>query len=200
MKKQNLVICIIFSILTILNVILHIILASVGVVEGAILVYLFFAVGLILVWLPFAIHKIFKVDLNIFVIVLYQIFLFVSLILGSAWKFYYFFEYFDIIIHCFSGFLIVVLANNIISQSKTISMGIVWKMLITFSIAMMIGAIWEIWEFVCDGLLGYDAQHTLSQCGRNAIMDTMLDIISDFFGAIIASVGLAVVDKRKKEK
>ena len=35
--------------------------------------------------------------------------------------------------------------------------------------------------------------------GRNAIMDTMIDLVSDFAGAIFASIGIAIV-KHKANK
>ena len=55
--------------------------------------------------------------------------------------------------------------------------------------AMGIGALWEIWEFMCDLLFGIGAQRYMdiygtALVGQKALLDTMLDLCMDFLGAI----------------
>lgn len=200
MQKRNLIISIIFSSITLFNLVLYIILSSLRVVGVSYIDYLFFLGAFLAIWVPYIINELCKVNLNTIVVLCYQIFLFLSIVVGSIWKLYSIFEFYDIIMHFVSGVLIVIIAYSVISNSKNISANLFWTMLICFSIAMMCGAVWEIWEFSCDGILGYNAQHTLGMSGRDAIMDTMIDIICDFVGAIVACVGIAIVKCRMNKK
>ena len=55
---------------------------------------------------------------------------------------------------------------------------------------MTIGALWEIYEFSFDGLLGMNMQKFrlesgVQLVGREALMDTMEDIITDVIGALV---------------
>ena len=64
--------------------------------------------------------------------------------------------------------------------------------------ALAIGAMWEIWEYMADGIFGLNTQEYLTSSGtfdkstplqgRNALTDTMEDIILDFLGAAIIGV------------
>ena len=199
MQKRNILISIIFSSITLFNLILFVILSSVKVIGVSYIDYLFFVGAFLAIWVPVLINKLFKAHLNFVVILCYQIFLFLSIVIGSIWKLYNIFDFYDIIMHFTSGVLIVIIAYSMLLNSKNISANLFWTMLICFSIAMMAGAVWEIWEFSCDGILGYNAQHTLGMSGREAIMDTMIDLVSDFAGAIVASIGIAIV-KHKANK
>ena len=199
MQKRNLLISIIFSGITLINLILFVILSSVNVVGVSYIDYLFFLGAFLAIWVPNLINKLFKVNINFVVALCYQIFLFLTIVIGSIWKLYNIFDFYDIIMHFTSGVLIVIIAYSVISNSKNISANLFWTVLVCFSIAMMCGAVWEIWEFSCDGILSYNAQHTWGMSGRDAIMDTMIDLVCDFAGAIVASAGIALV-KHKANK
>lgn len=51
----------------------------------------------------------------------------------------------------------------------------------SFCFALALGAFWEIFEFVIDGLFGFSMQ-------KNGLIDTMWDLIVDTLGALIAAV------------
>ena len=56
----------------------------------------------------------------------------------------------------------------------------------------MIGAVWEVYEFTFDGLLGLNMQKFAladgtELSGHLALADTMKDIIVDILGAMVAS-------------
>ncbi len=62
-----------------------------------------------------------------------------------------------------------------------------------FCFALAAGAIWEIYEYIFDGLLSLNMQkHTLKNgialVGREALSDTMKDIIVDALSALAVSV------------
>ena len=59
-----------------------------------------------------------------------------------------------------------------------------------FCFAVMIGAVWEIWEFTLDQLFGLNTQ-------KSGLVDTMWDLIVDAIGALIgASAGWAYLKGR----
>jgi hypothetical protein len=72
-----------------------------------------------------------------------------------------------------------------------------------FSFALAIGALWEVYEFSFDGLLGLNMQKfafadgTLMQ-GRDALADTMKDLIVDALGALGTSIMGYISIKFKK--
>ena len=76
--------------------------------------------------------------------------------------------------------------------------------LFAFCFALAIGAVWEIYEFSLDGLMGFNMQkHTLADgtplVGHAALSDTMKDIIIDALGALAASIiGYVSLKKNKK--
>ena len=64
------------------------------------------------------------------------------------------------------------------------------------------GALWEIYEFSFDGLLGMNMQKFRLEdgtllIGHEALRDTMEDIITDALGALIVSVVGALTMKKK---
>ena len=65
---------------------------------------------------------------------------------------------------------------------------------------MMIGGVWEICEFAYDGILvGQNTQRWQGFIGREALYDSMFDLISDFLGSLISAV-IVFIDRRKLEK
>lgn len=130
-------------------------------------------------------------------------FCFTALILGDVANFYGLFAWWDIILHAISGILIGITGYEIISASNVIFEGkprytpffvLVW--VISFSLAA--GTFWEIMEFITDGLLGLNSQEFLissgtfdeavPRVGRDALYDTMCDLILDFIGATSVAI------------
>ena len=65
--------------------------------------------------------------------------------------------------------------------------------LFAFCFAVSIGALWEIYEFTFDGLLGFNMQKFMLANGKmlegnDALRDTMKDIITDSLGAVTATI------------
>ena len=118
----------------------------------------------------------------------------------------------DDILHSLSGALLAVLGFAIVmiynKKSKnitgTISAG--FMAVFAFSFALAIGAVWEIYQYTGDGLLGMSMQRFLAEdgsglVGRAALYDTMKDIIVDTLSALITSVigGILISKRRKKD-
>jgi len=65
--------------------------------------------------------------------------------------------------------------------------------LFSFCFALSCGAVWEVYEFVFDGLLGLNMQKFITASGEvltghNALHDTMTDIIVDAMAALLIAV------------
>lgn len=152
-----------------------------GLIEGK---YGYVANGIltiIVILAPRVIMKIFKFNGTNFINFLVQFFIFVSMFLGKLNGFYVKISNWDTFLHVTSGFIIFLVAyivfivqNNY--QVKNVNPVLVVTYCVLFAIAMT--ALWEIWEFVGDSLLGLDSQ-------GGSLFDTMKDIITGSIGPIV---------------
>lgn len=78
----------------------------------------------------------------------------------------------------FVGFFALYFLNH----EKNIDMYLspVFIALFAFAFALCIGALWEIYEFSMDSILGLNMQ-------KNGLVDTMWDLIADSLGGLIAA-------------
>ena len=141
-------------------------------------------------------------------------FCFASLILGDVANFYSRFAWWDTILHAISGVLMGIVGYAIINTFNRVderrlrySPLFVVAWIICFSVA--VGTMWEIIEFVTDGLFGLNSQEFYAssgtfdtvqpRIGRDALWDTMVDLILDLLGAIIIAV-VGYFDIRRQKK
>lgn len=197
MNKKNLWLCIATSIIGVVNLILYAVLAGVGIVETRWISYMFLIGFFVCTWIPFLLNILFKKNFSMTVLISYQVFLILSLLAGSLWRVYGMWSPFDQIIHFASGVLIALIAYAFFSDSKKSKLSLAWLFVLTFSISMMCGGLWEIWEFVTDGLFGNNAQIYDGFVGRAALFDTMYDIICDFGGAILGGIAAVFIEWRR---
>lgn len=141
-------------------------------------------------------------------------FCFTGLILGDVANFYGHIEWWDTVLHGVSGMLMGFIGYEIINTSNGIYKNksghtpffvFVW----IFSFSLAAGTLWEIMEFVTDGMFGLNSQEFLissgtfdtavPRVGRNALYDTMHDLILDFIGATaVAAYGYFDTKKHAK--
>lgn len=169
-------------------------------------------IGILLVIVPGIIDKKLKLELPDLLYIMYFIFLFAAIFLGSGLGFYSKIPRWDDVLHSLSGALLAVLGFAIImlynKRSKriegTISAG--FMAVFAFCFALAIGAIWEIYEYTGDGLMQMSMQRFLDAegnglVGRAALYDTMKDIIVDTLSALTTSiVGGILISKRSKRR
>lgn len=153
--------------------------------------------GIVAMNLPSFINKKFHVTIPNNTIIAYLIFLYAAIVLGEVRSFYYRFQYWDSVLHAFSagmlgslGFDIVNVLNK--SKETKINLSPFFVALFAFCFAVSIGVLWEIYEFSFDGILHLNMQKFRLEdgtnlIGREALKDTMDDLIIDCLGALTTS-------------
>jgi len=149
---------------------------------------------LALTTLPILIRKKTKLKIPLEIELLTVIFIYATLFLGEVHDFYNIFPWWNILLHTGSaivfGFIGFTVLYLMYSQrevnAKPLAIAI-----FSFSFAIAIGAIWEIFEFSMDQFLGLNMQ-------KSGLIDTMWDLIVDTFGAILASTIGFIYFKTKK--
>jgi hypothetical protein len=164
-------------------------------------------VGSIIIFLPSRVEHLFHIDIPDLMEIIYFIFLFCAIYLGEVQNFYFKISYWDVILHCFSaamlgavGFMIVNILNS--SEKINIQLSPFFVALFAFSFAITCGTVWEVYEFAADGLLGTNMQKFITGSGivlvgREALVDSMQDIIVDGLGALAVTM-IGYFDLRKK--
>lgn len=140
----------------------------------------------ILTFLPSMIEKRLHIFLPLEFEFIIIAFIYATLFLGEVQGYYTRFWWWDSLLHFGSaivlgiiGFLIIYTLNY--EPKIKIKLDAKFIALFAFSFAVMIGAVWEIFEFAMDQFFGMNMQ-------KSGLVDTMYDLIIDTIGAIIASV------------
>lgn len=152
------------------------------------------AVGSIVIFLPSRVERHFGIDIPDIMEIMYFIFLFCAIYLGEVRNFYFKVPYWDLILHSFSaamlgalGFILVNFLNDM--NRPEIHLSPFFVALFAFCFAVTCGVVWEIYEFLADGILGTNMQKFIEAdgtvlIGREALRDTMEDIIVDAVSAL----------------
>lgn len=108
-------------------------------------------------------------------------FIFFSMYLGNVLNVYRYISFYDKILHFISGIAVYLLAYYIyiyfFGDDKKIKKPFL-SMLFCINTVLASAALWEIWEFSTDVLLGFNSQN-------GSLTDTMLDIIMAFSASLI---------------
>nr|WP_244660739.1 hypothetical protein [Lactobacillus nasalidis] len=147
--------------------------------------------GLLLVILPALLSKWLHVRLPAFLYFFFMVFIYCSIYLGDAYRFYYV-PYWDKFLHLISGALLFGAAWAVLGCFKfgdDADLPAGFLCLYGVAFAVLCGVLWECYEFTCDGLFNMNLQRYLSGgrplLGRAALMDTMGDLIADLVGSLL---------------
>lgn len=162
-----------------------------------ILMFLQCAVGILAMLLPKFLHERISIRVPAGMMLMYAIFLYCSIYLGEVRSFYYHIPHWDTILHTFSGGMLGALGFSFITilngtEKVPVNLSPIFVVFFAFCFAVTLGAIWEFYEFFADGILGTNMQKFALEngeklIGRNAVMDTMKDLIVDSVGAFVAA-------------
>jgi len=147
-----------------------------------------------------------KIPKDMFIV--YAAFLYCAIYLGEVRSFYYIFPYWDSILHAFSGVALGALGFSTISlfnrrDTFPVNLSPFFVAMFAFCFAVMLGAIWEIYEFSIDAIFNTNMQKYALESGqqlvgRLALVDTMEDIITDVLGALTMAIVGYISIKYKK--
>ncbi|WP_202943553.1 hypothetical protein [Syntrophus aciditrophicus] len=120
------------------------------------------------------------------------IFVFAALFLGEVRSFYARFWWWDIVLHTSSGLLLGIvgfLLVYVLNEHKRTDFHLHPRFVafFAFSFAVAAGALWEIFEFSMDQILGTNMQKTMLE-DPSGLTDTMWDLIVDVLGAFAISM------------
>lgn len=154
--------------------------------------------GVVAMFLPSILSKRWNIVFPSRMMVIYTLFLYAAIFLGEVRAFYYTVPHWDTILHTFSGAMLAILGYSVITllnNTEKIPMNLspLFVALFTLCFAVTIGVLWEIYEFTADGIMHTNMQKFGLEdgtpfLGREALSDTMKDLIVDTIGAFVVAV------------
>lgn len=142
------------------------------------------AIVFTLTFMPSVIEWQFGIYIPVEFILINTLFLFASFALGEVRAFYLRIWWWDLLLHGFSaiimgivGFLFV----YVFYSEKKIEMQPLFIGLFSFSFAVSLGVLWELFEFLMDHFFGTNMM-------KSGLDDTMTDLMMDVAGAFVASM------------
>ncbi len=176
--------------------------------------------GIIGINLPSFLTKKFMWKIPNAFIVVFTLFLWASIFCGEAMELYYTLNFWDDILHLLSSMMLGVLGFSLIDilnndrKHALVNLSPFFVAVFSVSFAVLIGVLWEFYEYIFDGILGLNMQKfaapptngdpalngdkLVNLVGRAALADTMTDLIVDFLGATAASTFGYISLKLKK--
>lgn len=163
--------------------------------------------GVFAMLLPGMLTKKFKVEIPGKIYYLYVFFLYAAIFLGEVRDFYYTIPYWDTILHTLSGAMIGFIGFSLIdilnNDNDKVTLSPFFIAFFAFCFAITVGVVWEFYEFTSDGLLGtnmqkYKLRDGTELVGKEALEDTMQDLMVDFLGAFVAS-GMGYISLKYKK-
>lgn len=154
--------------------------------------------GMVIMFLPSILERKWRINIPGFMHIVFVVFLYAAIYLGEVRSFYYLIPHWDTVLHTFSGAMIGALGFSVVkllndSEKVQINLSPLFVAIFAFSFALALGALWEVYEFSFDKLLGLNMQKFALEdgtllLGRAALSDTMKDLIVDALGALATSI------------
>lgn len=118
---------------------------------------------LILLVMPSLIQVTFKIELPTVLEILILIFIFAAEILGEIREYYVIFPMWDTVLHTINGFLAAAIGFSMVdllnrSEKTMFQLSPLFTAVVAFCFSMMIGVVWEFFEFGMDTFFGLDMQ------------------------------------------
>ena len=125
-----------------------------------------------------------KLALPVEITLITCVFLYASFALGEVRDFYEKIWWWDLALHGLSALTIGIigfLGIYVFYMTNRINVAAGWIATITFALAVSLGTIWEIFEFLMDWFFGLNMQ-------KSGLVDTMTDLMINATGAAIAAL------------
>lgn len=142
--------------------------------------------------------------------VVFILFCLAHFVVGEIGELYVKSKTFDSILHTLSGSMIAILGFSVIrllndSDKIDLNLSPLFVAIFVVCFSVMLGVLWEIVEFLVDTVTGSNMQRYSDSVtrepfmGRNALFDTMKDLVLDAIGALVVAVISYFDLKNKKE-
>lgn len=142
--------------------------------------------------------------------VVFILFCLAHFVVGEIGELYVKSKTFDSILHTLSGSMIAILGFSVIrllndSDKIDLNLSPLFVAIFVVCFSVMLGVLWEIVEFLVDTVTGSNMQRYSDSVtrepfmGRNALFDTMKDLMLDAIGALVVAVISYFDLKNKKE-
>jgi hypothetical protein len=155
-----------------------------GVITAHWEIFFMSGLALLLSWVPSFLHSAYRFRLPVEYDLVIVAFIYASIFLGEVGDAYELFWWWDVILHTSSGlvlgFIGFLILYTLYGRQKVSASAFVLSCFV-FSFGLAAGALWEIFEFIVDGLFGTNMQ-------KNGLSDTMADLMVDAIGALIVAV------------
>ncbi len=141
------------------------------------------ALILLLSFAPAIIEHRLRVPLPVELTLITCVFLYASFALGEVRDFYEKIWWWDLALHGLSALTVGIigfLSIYVFYMTRRIRVAAGWVATITFALAVCVGTIWEIFEFLMDWYFGFNMQ-------KSGLIDTMTDLMINAAGAAIAA-------------
>ncbi|MDY3772985.1 MAG: hypothetical protein SO002_08270, partial [Candidatus Faecousia sp.] len=127
--------------------------------------------GLVTIHLPSILERRLRFELPGLLYGFYIVFLYCAIFLGEVRSFYYLFPRWDSILHFFSSMMtgfFGLMVVTILNRDRHVSMNLspLFVCLFAFCFSVTIGSLWEIYEFLGDGLFGLNMQKFMTAQGE----------------------------------
>ena len=142
------------------------------------------SIVLLLTFAPALIERHLRVPLPVELTLITSVFLYASFALGEVRDFYEKIWWWDLALHGVAALTIGIigfLSIYVFYMTQRVQVAAGWIATITFALAVSLGTIWEIFEFLMDWYFGLNMQ-------KSGLVDTMTDLMINAFGAAIAAV------------
>ena len=171
--------------------------------------------GLVVINLPSFLTKKFMWKIPNYLAAIFMVFLWAAIFCGEVMKFYYNVDHWDTLLHLLSSMMLGILGFSMIEilnndrKHELVHLSPFFLAVFSVSFALLIGVLWEFYEYIFDGVLGLNMQKFavestengekfINLIGRDALKDTMEDLIIDFIGAAGVSIFGYISLKLKK--
>ena len=147
-----------------------------GAFTGSVVLFLTFA--------PAMIERRLRLALPVEFTLITCVFLYASFALGEVGDYYEKVWWWDLALHGLSALTIGIIGFLIIYvfyMTNRIQIAAGWIATIAFALAVAVGTLWEIFEFLMDWFFGMNMQ-------KSGLMDTMTDLLINAIGAAIAAL------------
>lgn len=165
---------------------------------------------LLCTFVPGFIERTGKVSVPNVMSVIFISFCLAHFVVGEIGELYVKSKIFDSILHTLSGSMIAILGFSIIrllnnSEKVDLKLNPLFVSIFVVCFSITVGVLWEVVEFFADYITGSNMQRYSDSVtrepflGREALFDTMKDLILDMIGAIVVATISYIDLKRKKE-